>query len=95
MTTELPVGKWVRAKVRNSRFLGYAYIDPQAGATVRGIGYNRNLSAVHVERAINSPRGALRGAGFDLQVLADGEVRELGLPCPPPWYCEDNEQGVK
>ena len=83
---EFPKKKWVRVKVRNTAFLGYAYVDSMAGPSVKGRGIRFPITQEQIEKVINNPNATLRAHGFEIEELREDEVRELGLPCPPDWY---------
>ena len=85
---EFPNGKWVRVSVRNSTILGFAYVDRDAGPSIKGRAVRDPITPDQVTRVLNEPNATVRPAGFAIPmvVLTDEETRALGLPSPPDWY---------
>jgi hypothetical protein len=75
-------GQWVFMELpweHQERFLGYVYVDPDAGLSAKG---DRASVAELVERPTFTVRLPM---GFPFRPLTAEEVSARGLPAQPPW----------
>jgi hypothetical protein len=72
---ELPEPPWTE----RDAFLGFAYLDPQAGLSAKG---GRAGDPTQVERPALTVRLPI---GVPGRILDDDEVARRGLPPSPPW----------
>ena len=84
---EFPQHKWVRVRVGHGTILGFAYVDPIAGPSIKGRMIRKVSTPDQVRRAVDEPNSTIRVVPqLVLDVLEEDEVRDLELPQIPAWY---------
>src|SRR5262249_56977964 len=81
----IPIGAWVRVKDRSCpSFVGFTYVDPQAGLSARG-------SAQTDPKLADAPFITVRllthsgNCPWAWRKLSRQEIQRMGLPDKPPW----------
>lgn len=89
-----PLFSWVTVRAVQNPMLGFAYIDREAGPSVKGTPLQGQATLEDAKRAVESPLVTVRMGSFPFTVLTGDEIASLCLPSAPPWYLEFFDDGT-
>jgi hypothetical protein len=77
---------WISAVLGSDSYLLFAYTDPTAGPSAKGVKLAGNApTADEARRAVNEPAMTVRLAGVPSVPLSNEWIEYLQLPAAPPW----------
>lgn len=76
---------WIWLTLGTDRFLAFAYIDPTAGPSAKGVQVDGDPTSEQVEQLTTFPGSTFRMPMGDVAPLSAEDVAHLGLPTQPEW----------